>query len=295
MANTIEKFKKYIDKLDEVYKLASLTSDLDGDTTLVTMGANADEMNIPVLDMDGLGDYSRANGYFNGDVDFKFETKKFNYERGRTLSVDRMDNEETAGLAFGKLASEFVRTKAVPELDAFRFAVYAQKAIEAGNEVEGELSTGEDVVKALRTISNKMDEAEVPTENRFLYITPTLEGMIADLDTTKSKEVMDKFTLVKEVPQRRFYTKIELLSGDPSNTDKKKGGFAKASDGEEINFLVIVKESVIQYPKLVVNKAISPDENQTDDKWKFFYRTNGIAEVYDQKIDGIYCHHKASI
>ena len=50
---------------------------------------------------------------------------KFNYDRGRKFSVDAMDNEETAGLAFGKLASEFIRTKAVPEMDAVRFASYA--------------------------------------------------------------------------------------------------------------------------------------------------------------------------
>ena len=31
MANAITKFKKYIDNLDEVYKLASLTAKLDSD------------------------------------------------------------------------------------------------------------------------------------------------------------------------------------------------------------------------------------------------------------------------
>ena len=40
MANSITLFKKYIDLLDEVYKNASLTADLDGDSTLVRAGAN---------------------------------------------------------------------------------------------------------------------------------------------------------------------------------------------------------------------------------------------------------------
>lgn len=40
MANSITLFKKYIDLLDEVYQNASVTSALDGDMTLVQVGAN---------------------------------------------------------------------------------------------------------------------------------------------------------------------------------------------------------------------------------------------------------------
>ena len=61
--------------------------------------------------MDGLGDYSRNSGYIDGDVTLTNETVKFNYDRGRAFSVDNMDTEETAGVAFGRLAAEFIRTK----------------------------------------------------------------------------------------------------------------------------------------------------------------------------------------
>ena len=125
MANSITLFKKYIDLLDEVYQNASVTSALDGDMTLVQMGANTNEIVIPKISMDGLADYDRNGGYVHGDVTLTNETVKFNYDRGRKFTVDAMDNEETAGLAFGKLAAEFIRTKVVPEMDAFRFATYA--------------------------------------------------------------------------------------------------------------------------------------------------------------------------
>ncbi|MBD9219064.1 MAG: hypothetical protein EGQ35_01905, partial [Clostridiales bacterium] len=83
MANSITKFKKYIDLLDEVYKNASLTSVLDGDSTLVRMGANANEIIIPKISMDGLADYSRNGGYVSGNVTLTNETVTFNYDRGR--------------------------------------------------------------------------------------------------------------------------------------------------------------------------------------------------------------------
>lgn len=115
MPNSIAKFQKYIDLLDEVYKSASKTADLDGDATLVQAGANANEIIIPKMSLDGLADYSRNSGYVNGDVTLTNETVQFNYDRGRAFTVDAMDNEETAGLAFGKLSSEFLRTKVVPQ------------------------------------------------------------------------------------------------------------------------------------------------------------------------------------
>ena len=68
MANAITKFKKYIDLLDEVYKQASCTAVLDGDNTLVKAGANANEIVIPKISMDGLADYNRNSGYVKGDV-----------------------------------------------------------------------------------------------------------------------------------------------------------------------------------------------------------------------------------
>ena len=170
MANAIETFKKYIDNLDEVYKLASLTSDLDGDTTLVQMGANANEIVIPKISMDGLADYDRNGGYVQGNVTLTNETVKFNYDRGRKFSVDNMDNEETAGLAFGKLSAEFIRTKVVPEMDAFRFATYA--GTEGISAATGELSDGNAVLAALVAAKTQMDNDEVPQENRHLRITP---------------------------------------------------------------------------------------------------------------------------
>lgn len=290
MANTIALFKKYVPLLDEVYQNAALTSVLDSDPSLAQAGANANEIIIPKISMDGLGDYDRNSGYTNGDVTLTNETVKFNYERGRMFSVDAMDNEETAGIAYGKLASEFIRTKVAPEGDAFRFATYA--AVEGISKVAAgaELVDGAAVIAALRAATNKMDEDEVPYEQRFLFITPTLKGMIDDLDTTKSKEVMARFAQVILVPQTRFYTAIDLKSGKDGEA---AGGYAKNADAKDINFMVIHKPAVMQYNKHIAPKVVTPEANQDADAWKFGYRKYGLADVYENKVAGIYLHHKA--
>lgn len=300
MANNITKFKKYVPLLDEVYKQAALTSVLDSDSSLAQEGANANEIIIPKIDMDALGDYDRNSGYTNGDVTLTNETVKFNYERGRMFSVDAMDNEETAGIAYGKLASEFIRTKVAPEGDAFRFATYAGTSGISKVATPATLSTGADVISALRAATNEMDEDEVTYEKRYLFITPTLKGLIDDLDNTKSKEVLSRFEQVILVPQTRFYTAIDMLDGKSSG--ETKGGYkrhAKGSEtgdtnGADINFMVIQKDAVMQYNKHIAPKVITPEANQDADAWKFGYRKYGLADVYENKVAGIYLHHKAA-
>lgn len=292
MANAITLFKKYISLLDEVYKNAATTSVLDSDAALAQQGANANEIVIPKLSMDGLADYSRNGGYVGGSVTLTNETVTFNYDRGRKFSVDAMDNEETAGLAFGKLASEFIRTKVAPEMDAFRFATYAGLTGISKVSAGATLSDGAGVISALRAATTKMDEDEVPMEGRLLFITPTLKGLVEDMDTTKSREVMGRFAQLVLVPQTRFYTAIDLQDGTTSG--EEAGGFIKnATSGKDINFMIIHKPALLQYTKHTVNKIITPEQNQTSDGWMFFYRAYGLADAYDNKLAGIYLHHKA--
>lgn len=290
MANAITKFKKYIDLLDEVYANASKTSVLDGDTTLVRAGANANEIIVPKMSLDGLADYSRNSGYVNGDVTLTNETVQFNYDRGRAFTVDAMDNEETAGVAFGKLSSEFIRTKVVPEVDAFRFATYAGIS-GISKATAGTISTGNDALTALVTAISKMDDDEVSEEGRYLFITPALYNMILNVDTSKSKEIMSRFAGIVTVPQARFYTAIELNDG--TTEGETAGGYKKATAGKDINFMIIQKDALLQYPKHIVNKIVTPEANQTSDGWKFFFREYGLADVYENKVAGIYLHNKA--
>ena len=289
MANVITLFKKFIDLLDEVYKQSAKTSILDGDSTLVQAGANTNEIIVPKLSMDGLADYSRNDGYVKGDVELTMETVKFNYDRGRKFSVDAMDNEETAGLAFGKLSSEFIRTKVVPEMDAVRFASYA--GTEGISKASGDLADGNAVLSALVAAQSKMDDDEVPEENRILFITPTHYNAVNAVDTTKSKEVLNSFAQVIKVPQSRFYTAVTLKDGVTGG--EEAGGFVPADNSKAINFMVIHKPATLQYPKHTVNKVIAPEENQESDGYLFFYRAYGLVDVYENKTAGIYCHHKA--
>ena len=277
---SIERFKKYAAMLDEVYVQTAKTGVLESGSELFRLGANASEIIIPKMSMDGLGNYSRNSGYLDGSVELTMETVPFDYERGRAFMVDAMDNEETAGVAFGSLAGEFIRTKVVPELDAVRFAKYAELS-ETKKET---LTDAEGVLSAIRTAKAQLDAAEVPETERYLFITPALKDVIDSAETTVSKAVLDNFAGIITVPQSRFNTEVTLKDG--VSEGQEQGGFAVS--GDAINFMVVHKGAVLQITKHAAPKVITPDQNQTADAYKYGYRIYGLANVFENKTAGIY-------
>ena len=237
------------------------------------------------MSMSGLADYDKQTGYALGDVTLDYETKKCDYDRGRMFTVDAMDNIESAGIAFGRLSGEFLRTQVVPELDTWRLAKYAGYA-SGNNVVTGAIADGKAGIAAIRAGKTAIKNAEAKTETCYLFISTTLKGMIDDLDTTASKKAMEDWAGVIEVPASRFFDKVTL-------TKTGAGGFA-TTGGKAIDFLIVDKNAAIQYQKHTVSKIITPEQNQTADAWKFGYRTVGIAEAKDNKKVAIYVHKPES-
>lgn len=209
MPNSIAAIKSYTTILDRVYQREATSSCLNSPARMARAGRNAKEIMIPKISVTGLGDYTRNVGYKTGSIDFAYETKAFNYDRGIKLLADVMDVEEAG--------AELERTQVAPEADAFTYAAIASH--EGVTTTEADLSSAKatDVLAALRKVTNTMDEAQVTPGSRYLFITPTLKGVLDDYSLANpnmSNRVLTRFCRVVEVPQARFYTKISLNSGD---------------------------------------------------------------------------------
>lgn len=280
MANNIELVTKFVPVLDALYKKEALTSVLDAQTQIDFTGGNT--VKVMKVSTTGLGDYSRQNGYAKGNATLTWEAMTLTEDRSAELEIDRMDNEEALAMAFGAISGEFTRVNVAPEVDAYRFAKYAKTA--GIGSATGTLADGAAVVGALRACATAMDEAEVPEEGRILFITPTLYGLVEDLDTTKSRAVLNRFSGIVKVPQSRFYSDIVMNDG------ASDWGYAKAAGGKDINFLAISKPSILQATKLALPKIFDPDTNQSKDAWKFQYRLYHDAFVFDNKVKGVYAH-----
>ena len=296
MTQSIDLAQKFQPILDEIYKTASLTSRLDARTKPVNF-AGANVVQVFKTNPIGLGTYSRVTGYPAGQMVGAWEALTLATERGRSIVIDRMDDEETLGMAFGTLAGELIRTEVAPELDAYRFAKYAS-AIAGHNVATPATLTPETIITALDAAKLALDQDEVPREGRILYISDAclnyLEGKVSRFLANENgvdRRVMrfDGMDVVM-VPQTRFYTSITLNAG--ASVDA--GGYVPTPEtGKDINFMIIHPSAVLQVVKHDALKVFTPDENQTTDGWLVQYRIYHDAFVYDNKLDGIYLHNKA--
>lgn len=298
MANNIALAQKYLGLLDESYKAASRTQVLDS-TQVDFVSANT--VKVFKTSMDGLGDYDRSEGFASGDVTGAWETMTLEQDRGRSFMVDAMDNEETVGQAFGTLAGEFVRTRVVPEVDAYTFAKIAGTS--GINVASADIEVGTtDVANLINVAEQAMNEAEVPYEGRVLFIS---EAAYAGLREKVVRTVMNgegnvnngietyNGMRVIRVPQNRFYTNITMYDGK-SDGAKAGGYIGTKSEGYPINFMVVHPSAITKVVKHAVPRIFAPDENQAADAWKFDYRVYHDTFVYENKAKGVYLHRAAT-
>ena len=299
MANSIALAQKCLPILDEVYKVNAKTSILD--STRVEF-VNANTVKVFKTSMDGLGNYSRNNGFTKGDVTGVWETMTLTQDRGRSFTVDAMDDEETFGLAFGTLAGEFIRTRVVPEIDAYTFAKIAgATGIDAATAADITIGTT-DVAALVDEAERSMNENEVPQEGRILFISENAyAGLRAKITRTVmndergiNSEVLsyDGMPIIR-VPQNRFYSAITMYDG--STSDQTAGGYiGTAQTGYKINFMVVHPSAICKVVKHVAPRIFPPAVNQSADAWQVDYRIYHDTFVYDNKAKGVYLHRGAT-
>lgn len=289
MANSIEYAKKFVPVIDEIYKAGSITEGMDASVKLDYSEVN--EVKILKVATSGLGDYSRENGYPTGDVTAAWETMKLEIERGKEISIDRMDNEEALGLVFGEVVGGFMREHVIPEIDAYRFAKYAGAA---GTTKVSAALTADTVIAAFDEAVRVFDENEVGTESRLLCINSDIKPLVNNALSRKYGSDSAVNTVLRQyndipivyVPKKRFMTKVTLNSGASS------WGYTNPSDAEAINFMLLDRRAVQQAKKFILPKIFTPDENQDKDAWKFQFRLYHDCFIFENKAKGIYVHTK---
>lgn len=291
MANSLEFAKKFLPVLDDIYKLTSITQGMDAGKKVDFTGTN--EVNVLKTHTTGLGDYSHTNGYPKGDITANWEVLRLTEERGKELSIDRIDNEEMANV-FGIITGQFMRDWVIPEVDAFRFAKYASAS--GISKATGAVLTKDTIIAAIDEAVRQMNADEVPLQGRILYINSDLQPLLnnAIARSWGSQSVISTMLTnyngipIKYVPPTRFYSSIELNDGSAD------WGYKKATSGKNINFMLMYPEAVLQVVKLALPKVFTPDENQDKDMWKFQFRIYHDAFVYENKAKGIYLHESTT-
>ncbi len=290
--NSIALATKYTPLLDEVFKKASVTTDLENNKVEFN---GVKTVKILKVETPPLDAYDRNSGFKKGAVKADWEDWKLEQDRGIEFSVDAVDNEESLDATFGAASAEFIRTKVAPEIDLFRFAKLASTT-GVSVATAAVLSTGEAVLEALTVAASRMDEDEVPEEGRILYISSTLKRLVDEVDNYKSKKVFEEFSKVVKVPKSRFFTKTVYKDEEVNGVTHKV--IAAADDAAPINFMIVVpsaQQSTAKHVKLRIfladgDNGSGNNKNQDADSHKFQYRIVHDTNTYENKRAGIYVH-----
>ena len=152
--NSIENAARYSDELDVLFAQKSATG-FFADNALATKFVGAKTVIIPDVDFQGLADYDRDTGFTRGAITVSNASYTMAMDRARSLQIDREDMDETgiANLA-GKILGEYVRTKVVPECDAYVISKLAGLAATRANLVKG------DINKPFEALCNLINEVQ---------------------------------------------------------------------------------------------------------------------------------------
>ena len=291
VSNSIGLTSRYLPILDEIYKAESKTAILDTVQERVRWSPEYHTFYLFETDMVGNADYDRNGGFVRGDVTSGWRAYAPQWDRGRQFVVDRIDDSEAAGMVFGTLAGEFMRTKAVPEKDALRFAAYANGAADANKDTES-LANSAAVIASIDDATAAMDDAEVPYEGRIIFVNPTIYKLIkggitrmvpnGELDVNNMIEFYNDMRIIT-VPSGRFNTEITLAQPD-SHDDA--GGYT--ATGSTINYMIVHPSAIMQATMFAEPRVFSPAVNQQAQAWMFDFREYHGAWVKHQKTNGIY-------
>lgn len=284
--NSLEFQSKLTGELDKVLVQEAQTS-FFADNALRSKFVGARTVLIPDVDMQGLGNYNRDDGFVTGALTVSSESYTMAMDRGRSFQLDREDNDETgiANLA-GQVMGEFVRTRVVPELDAYVLSKLATLATTKSQTVTGTVAS--QIYKMITEAINKVQAVAGYSEPLVCFVDSTvwaalmnsaeLQRMLSVGDFKKGA-VNTKVKYLNDVPiipvsDDRMKTAYTFYDGvtNADSVDQTVGGFVPATSAKKIGILVLPKRAASLVKKSERIRTFTPEQNQKADAYLFQYR-----------------------
>lgn len=292
--NTLAFATKFAGELDKMIVQKAVTG-FFSDNLLRAKFVGAKTVIIPDIDFVGLADYDRDNGFSKGKMTVAHTSYKLTQDRARSLQIDREDMDETgvANLA-GQIMGEYIRTKVVPEMDAYVLSQLAGIAASAEGKTNNTIGLNlanvyEQFVTLVNMVQGKagfdtelvsfvnpavyvafMNSAEI---QRHITVSDFKQGEI----NLKVKKIND--VVIIPVADDRMKTEYE--------DDTDNGGIKPTADAKNIGILVLPKKAASLVKKSEKIRVFEPDTNQDADAYKFDYRVYYDVFVKKSNIDHI--------
>ncbi len=287
--NSIENAVKYSSELDKMFAQKSATG-FFADNAMATKFVGAKTVIIPDVDYEGLADYDRDTGFSKGAITVSNTSYTMAMDRARSLQIDREDMDETgiANLA-GKILGEYVRTKVVPECDAYVLSKLAGLAVSRANTVDGDTDRPfETLIKLINEVQSVVgyDEELVAFVDSYMFA------------ALQNSTEISKMITVSDFKQGELSLKVKSINGIaliPVVSERMKtaytfgsNGFKPALNSHEIYMLVCPKAAAHLVKKTENMRIFTPEQNIDADAYKFDYRIYYDVFVNKSGLDSIW-------
>lgn len=287
--------KQYTMFFDEVYKTESLTRLLETNPDVYEFkGAN--QVLVNKLTISGNYDYSKTSGYSSGTIANEWDAYSLSMDRGVKLPLDAVDSEE-AKVEASKIMNTYLREKFFPELDQYRFSkMYTDLAASpySGTNITSGTPDYDSVVNDIDTGIQVLDDAEVPKNNRIIFMSEYTYRMlkisgefyktrvVTESSNILNREIesMDGHFIIR-VPSSRFNTAYTFGSG--SNT----------ATGDAVNFIICYAPAIMAIIKRNALRIFTPEQNLDSDGFLMTARNYHGLNIFENKMQGVYIHHRA--
>lgn len=296
------------DKLDEKIAKSAVTNDMTPSDVMVRATQEANKFQIATADTQGLGTYSKTQGYPMGSTDLSWKEYTLRYDRARGFMLDNIDIMQTGGLASaGYMMAEFARLHVVPEIDSLRLAGCYERAVTKadtyGNVTYGTTLTKANILSELRTgFDNIFQNTHVET-GLTAYVDASYRALLYGSTEYQhvrqisggSNSISDVTDLVDGnkivwVPSSYMKTAFDLQDGVTNG--QTAGGIKANAKALSMNMLITAPGSAYGIVSTRSEKYIQKGANILADADFMALRIYHDVIVPEQKIPGIYVNIK---
>lgn len=294
--NTLEYSKIFQTELDQQMIDESTTGWMEENAGQVKY-TGGNEVKIPTITTQGMGDYDRDKGYVQGAVTLTYQTFQMTQDRGRKFILDAMDVDETNFVAdAGAVLGEFQRSNVIPEIDSYRYSKIFALAKAKSKATEGYTPVKQTIleklladVAAIRDVFTAAELVITMSPLTAAILNAALEGSrrlnMIDFKqgniSTRVKSIDDMPIL--EAPSARLKTIYK--KNDGKTVGQEAGGLVPDTSAKDINWIICPKKSPQAVSKQDKVRIFTPEENQAANAWQIDYRRYHDLWIPEKRLE----------
>lgn len=312
MPNVINYAEEWKDELLEVVIQGTLTSPFVTDN-VKWLGAKT--FHFTSTSTTGFKNHSRSGGWNRGTITQTDHPYTLEHDRDIEFLIDKLDvDESNLTASIEKVASNFVKTNAVPEIDARFYERVSEAAINAGKADAKALNTYT-AQTIIGDIKGAIDKVRRYRNSLIVYIRTELMGLletalagkatiswssVSDLEFSIETRVanVDGVPVFEVIDLDRFATKFDYTTGFAKSSVASQvqtdSPWQKLA-GKDLNILVASTQTVQTVHKVVSIYWFAPGEHTAGDGYLYQHREAWDTVVFpngkSNAVDSVYIQY----